>query len=258
MVKYIFVLFFLVACEPIHKAKMYTRHYILGTPLEVPVEVTPEPEIKDYSKEAAAIVQITPQKKVYNLFNGYLTNPEVALKNMLITELSKAETIFRVDDSELISFFNRFTGMVQDQNQDVIEISTIAYGHLDGANKEAAGLVLALGLDYMLPKTLELYYKNKKENACSFANIVTKNLEPEQKFGIFKMRRDSLLEYANNDAAPAHLRLLAIECEKILQLELVKFTMKKNLAPIEETPMPEEATINPPSENDVTSLPKAP
>jgi hypothetical protein len=258
MVKYIFVLFFLAACEPIHKAKMYTRHYILGTPLEVPEEVTPIPEVKDYSKEAEAIVQITPQKKVYNLFNGYLTNPEVALKNLLIAELSKAETIFKVDDNELISFFNRFTSMVQDQNQDVIEISAIAYGHLDGANKEAAGLVLALGLDYMLPKTIEFYYKNKKENTCSFANILTKNLENEQKFSLYKARRDALLEYANNETFPAHYKLLALECEKMLQLELVKFTMKKNLPPVEETPMVEEAPPIPPSENDVAPSAKAP
>ncbi|MFZ4714676.1 MAG: hypothetical protein ACOYL6_13235 [Bacteriovoracaceae bacterium] len=245
MVKYLVPLFFLslllVGCEPIRKAKMYTRHYILGKPLEEPTpEVTAVPEVKDYKKEGEAIALITPQKKVYNLINGFLTTPETSIKNLLVAEFQRASFTFKNDDSELISSLTKFAPLIQDTNADAMDIVIAAYINLQGANQEAAAYILATGLDYMLPKTLELYFSKKKENFCAFAHMVDKHFEIEQKISIFKERREALAEYHANTTHPENLRAYAVECDKDIQLELVRMNLVKKQV-IEEQPMPENS-----------------
>lgn len=221
-------IFFMIGCEPIRKAKMYTRHFILGKPLEPEVTPTPPPqEIKDFKKEAEVIVQITPQKRVYNLINGYLTTPEPAMKNLLVSEFSRADITFKTDDSELISSITKFAPLIQDNNAEAMEIMISAYIHLRGANQEAAANVVALGLDYMLPKTIELYFSRKKDSNCYFASNIDKNFDLDQKLSIYKSRRESMNEYQTNAAYPENFKAFASECDKAIQIEQFKINSNK-------------------------------
>jgi hypothetical protein len=223
---------------------MYTRHFILGKPLEPEATPTPPPEeVKDFKKEAEVIVQITPQKRVYNLINGYLTTPEPSMKNLIMSEFSRADVTFKTDDSELISSITKFAPLVQDSNADAMEIIISAYLNLRGANQEAAADILASGLDYMLPKTIELYYPKKKDNNCYFASNVDKSFDVDQKLSLFKTRRENMREYQSSSAYPENFKAFVVECDKAIQIEQFKInSSKKNQPQPEITPEMSEAS----------------
>jgi hypothetical protein len=249
----------LVGCEPIRKAKMYTRHFILGKPLEAEPTPTPIPEeVKDFKKEAEVIVQITPQKRVYNLINGYLTTPETAMKNLLVSEFSRADVTFKTDDPELISSLTKFAPLVQDNNSEAMEIMISAYIHLRGANQEAAANVVALGFDYMLPKTIELYHTKKKDNNCYFASNIDKNFDLDQKLSIYKTRRETMAEYQSNAAYPENFKAFVSECDKAIQIEQFKMNSNKKIQVQEVVPeateTPDQSPIAiPPSQGDFSN-----
>jgi hypothetical protein len=225
------LLFFIVcSCDQVRKAKSLTRHYVLGIPLETtPIaEPVATQEPKDYSKEAQVIAEITPSKKIYNLMNGYLMSPEDSLKRLLLSEMQKASSIFKIEDQELISNLYKFQTLIQDGNKDALEIIFNSYYYLDGANKENAGIILATGLDFQTTKTLELLYLKKSDPYCSFAGLINKQEDDDRKLQLLQNRKTVLLEFQASATNSELLKSQSIECDKTIQLEMNKINLKRN------------------------------
>ena len=236
-----FIIFFiLLGCDQVRKAKTLTRHYVLGTPLETPAPPSPEAteEPKDYSKEAQVIAEITPSKKIYNLLNGYLMNPEDSLKKLVLQEMQKASTIFKLEDQELISNLYKFQPLIQEGNKDALEIIFNSYYSLDGLNKENVGAILAIGLDFQTAKILELLILKKSDPHCSFAGLINKLEDEERKTQLLHTRRTILQEFQASPTVPEMLKSQSIECDKTIQLELTKLQMKNNIPSSITTPTP--------------------
>lgn len=225
MVRLIFVLFFVVGCDQIHHQKHNIRVFLgLSTPTPTATPVEP---IQDFSKEAAKIVEITPERKIYNLLNGFINNAGAGIKNILIREFQVNGKIFKNEDPDLISNLTKLAPLIQDGNMDALEIAFQAYANLEGVNQEAIAPIVASGFDYQTKKTLELYLSLKKDQYCILVGAFGKDFDDEKRVGLLESRKVSINEVLVDTTIPESLKVLIKDCEKSIMLELTKVSLKK-------------------------------
>ena len=242
------LLLLLAGCDKILEEKYKVRLLLgLATPTPVP-ETTAA--VKDFTKEGEKIVEITPQKKFYNLIYGYISNPGPGIKNILIREFQVNGKIFKAEDPELISALGKLSLLIQEGNMDALEIVFNAYANLEGNNLDPLGAIVATGFDYQPKKTLELYLSLKKDPHCSLVSAMGKDFDEEKKLLVFEARKNNIGEVVADTTIPESLKLLIKECEKSLQLEVVKMNLKKTPVPMptQELDLP-EAMVTPESSN---------
>lgn len=226
----VFVLFLLTGCDQVNHYKHNIRVYLgLSTPTPTPEAVEP---VKDFSKEAAKIVEITPQKKIYNLINGYINNAGPGIKNILIREFQVNGKIFKAEDQELISNLNKLGSLIQEGNMDALEIAFQAWVNLDDSNQQAFAPIVATGFDYQTKKTLELYLSLKKDQHCLLVGALGKDFDEEKSIFILESRKTNINEVAIDTTIPESLKGLIKDCDKSVILEMTKVNLKKTPLPI--------------------------
>lgn len=230
MVRIFIVLFLLTGCDQINHHKHNIRVFMgLSTPTPTPEAVEP---VKDFSKEAEKIVEITPQKKFYNLLNGYISTPSPSIKNILIREFQLNGKIFKNEDYELISNLTKLAPLIQEGNMDALEIAFQAYGNLEGVNQEAVAPIVATGFEYQAKKTLELYLSLKKDQYCSLIGAFGKDFEDEKKTLLLEVRKNNINEVLADTTIPESLKVLIKDCDKSVLLEMTRVNLKKTPLPM--------------------------
>lgn len=239
----LFLLFLVFAgCDQIHHGKHHIR-VLMGLATPTPIAEVTQPA-KDFSKEAQKIVEITPQKKFYNLINGYINTPEAGIKNILVREFQLNGKIFKTEDAELISNLSKLAPLIEQGNMDALEISFQAYANLEDSNLEAIAPIVATGFDYQAKKSLELYLSLKKDQYCSLITAFGKDNDEDGKLLILEARKTNIAEVLTDTTIPESLKALIKDCDKTLQLELTKVNLKKT-----PTPMPTEEASDLPLPN---------
>lgn len=144
------------------------------------------------------LVEITDLKKIINLCNAFIQNPNPALKETLFNEIrDKGATIFNVDNDkvhpELSSCMYKFIGIFEN-DQSAIEIIFEWYSVLTGKNKKMAGEVLSRAFDFHHKHFMKTYFKKMKKAECYFLATMPPEIEEDQKDAFFKKRIEQLIE----------------------------------------------------------------
>lgn len=189
------------------------------------------PVTKDKTLEQSA------DQRIVTLIEDFVEKPTEDTKNLIIVDVKANPSYFgEQGHAGYISAMSKLASHIQQKNLIVNNFLFELWPFVKGANLLVVKQLLAMNFEENLVVFLDLLSKSGRDPSCSTAEYIPDTLSKEDKEQFLKDRRSAIEKITNDETKLPKVRTMAINCFRIVEIELLKLNPPPAVDAPEENP----------------------
>lgn len=169
------------------------------------------------------VLEQTADQKIVALIEDFNRNPSDTTKALIIDEVKANPSYFAKEGHEgYISAMSKMSSHVQQKNLLVNNFLFDLWPFVKGSNLLIVRQLLAINFEDNLVSFIDLLAKSGRDPSCFIAEIIPDTLSKEDKERFLNDRKTALEKVNIDETQQPKVRTMAINCMRIVELELLK------------------------------------